>query len=155
MEYASFSFHLMAPSTKRSVNAIHYTALRAIYKKKKEFGNSNLLSLAQDITMDERLGNLKENYFKKAIKHKNPLIMQLIEEYKSFKNGRSISTPTVFCGSKVIDEFFMPIEMPLNSLFEWITKSKSSFLSSKNFLKKKPPSLKTKFFKPSKKIFEP
>ena len=76
MEYASFSFHLMAPPTKRSVNAIHYTALRAIYKKKKEFGNLNLLSLAQDITMDERLGNLKENYLKKAIKHKNFDIMR-------------------------------------------------------------------------------
>jgi hypothetical protein len=96
MEYASFSFHLMAPSAKRSVNAFHYTALRSIYKKKKEFGNSNLLSLAQGITMDERLGNLKENYFKKAIKHKNPLIMQLIEEYKSFKNGRIFMPSSLF-----------------------------------------------------------
>ena len=113
MEYASFTFH-MAASTKKTVNAIHYTTLRTIYKKNREFGNANLLNTANDITMDERLSNLKENYFKKAIKY----ICQLIEEYKSFKGGRDISVPTAFCGSKVIDEYTAPIEMPLNSLFE-------------------------------------
>lgn len=116
MEYASFTFHMMVASTKKTVNAIHYTTLRTIYKKNREFGNANLLNTANDITMDERLSNLKENYFKKAIKYKNPLICQLIEEYKSFKGGRDISVPTAFCG--FIDEYTAPIEMPLNSLFE-------------------------------------
>ena len=68
--------------------------------------------------MDERLSNLKENYLKKAIKNKNPLITQLIEEYKCFRGGHVISVPTVFCGSKVIDEYTGLIELPINPLFD-------------------------------------
>jgi len=117
MEYASFTFHLMSSNMKSTVNAIHHTALRIIYNKDKEFGNANLLKFANDITMEERLSNLKENYLKKAIKHKNPLICQLIEEYKCFRGGHLISVPTVFCESKVVDDFIGSTEMPLNHLF--------------------------------------
>jgi hypothetical protein len=103
---------------KSTVNAIHHTALRIIYNKDKEYGNANLLKIANDITMEERLSNLKENYLKKAIKHKNPLICQLIEEYNCFRGGHMISVPTVFCESKVVEDFIGSIEMPLNHLFD-------------------------------------
>ena len=67
--------------------------------------------------MKVRLDELKEKYLRKAIKNRNPLIVQLVDEYKSFKGGRTLQIPTVFCGSKVIDEYIRPMPIPTNDLF--------------------------------------
>ena len=104
----------MSKSTRKSVSAIHHTALRTVYKKDREFGNSNILELANDISLEERLCNLKENYLKKSISNKNPLIIQLVEEYRNFKNGRVVTVPMVFCGSKVVDGYVRECGTTLN-----------------------------------------
>lgn len=48
LEYASFTYHLMTDRTQKSIDAIHHTALRIIFKQKREIGNVHLLNIAND-----------------------------------------------------------------------------------------------------------
>ena len=87
-EYASFIFSTLSQEDKRSLNAIQYNAFRAIYQKDRSYKNRNLLILANETTLEKRLNNLHEKYLCRAISSKNPLVNQMIDEYKSLKQGR-------------------------------------------------------------------
>jgi len=80
------------------LNVIQNNALRAIFKKKKEFGNEPLRLLAEELKLEDRMRDLKKRYLAKCINFDNPIITNLIEEYNSYANGRSIKTKTPLCG---------------------------------------------------------
>ncbi len=52
--------------------------------------------------------NLNKNYIEKTLNFSNPLILQLIDEYKrGFDGGRIVKKPTPLCASRcVFDDFF-------------------------------------------------
>ena len=72
-------------------------ALRSIYAKKREFGNEALLSLSNEITIQERMNELKKRYLQKVIEHKNPIITSLINEFKDYARGRVLRTKKPLC----------------------------------------------------------
>ena len=78
MEYASFTYHLMTDRTQKSIDEIHHTALRVIFKQKRENGNVHLLSIANGVSMKVRLDELKGKYLSKAVKNRSTLIVQLV-----------------------------------------------------------------------------
>jgi hypothetical protein len=80
------------------LNVIQNNALRAIFKKKKEFGNEPLRLLAEELKLEDRMRDLKKRYLAKCINFDNPIITNLIEEYNSYVNGRSIKIKTPLCG---------------------------------------------------------
>jgi hypothetical protein len=80
------------------LNVIQNHALRAIFKKKKEFGNEPLRLLSEEIKLEDRMRDLKKRYLAKCINFDNPVITNLIEEYNSYANGRSIKIKTPLCG---------------------------------------------------------
>ena len=79
------------------MRVIQNNALRSIYKKKRQFGNIQLHELAQEISIDTRLNDLKQRYIQKCIDHTNPVIVPLINEFKSYSNGRQITIRTPLC----------------------------------------------------------
>jgi len=109
MEYASFIFDLMPPNNKASIEVIHNTALRVIFKKEKLvnnklISNQRFLNLANEKNMETRLRELKIKYLNKAISNNNPLIKPLHEEFLNFKGGRRLSIKTVFCDYDFLPE---------------------------------------------------
>ena len=56
------------------LNTIQNNALRAIFKKKREFGNEPLRLLAKELTLIDRMRNLKKRYLLKCIESNNPII---------------------------------------------------------------------------------
>ena len=88
------------------MNAVQYNALRIIYGKDRQFGNKNLLKLANIETLKDRMKNLKTEYTIKAIEKKNPIITDLVNEYKEFSHyGMSrfeLHTRTPLCN--IIDK---------------------------------------------------
>ena len=90
IEYSAPFYDTLSPKLKNILNATQYNALRIIHEKDKSFGNKNLLQLAQIESIDERMKYLKNNYIKTALANKNPLIMEIIDDYKKFKyHGRT------------------------------------------------------------------
>ena len=103
MEYSAFIFNILPINAKKKLEAIQNNALRRIYKKDRRFGNANLLELAEESTIEERMQTLHEKYMLSAIESENPLI-SLIHEYQNYKGGRTISVATpLFHASTTID----------------------------------------------------
>ncbi len=73
-------------------------ALRAIFDKKKEFGNEPLRLLAKELKLEDRLRNLKKRYLSKCLESKNPILVNLISEYNAYANGRTLEVKTPLCG---------------------------------------------------------
>jgi len=51
-------------------------------------------------TLDERFLKLRRRYVQKAIINNDPVILELIEEYKNFKGGRVLTKKTLLCELK-------------------------------------------------------
>ena len=73
----------MGTDQKRELESIQNSALRAIFKKKREFGNKDLLKLAKIETIRKRMDKLNNTYIKKCVARKNPIITDLINSYKN------------------------------------------------------------------------
>ena len=105
MEYSAFIFNIISNAAKNKIEAIQNNALRRIYKKDRRFGNINLLKLATEAPITERMQSLHEKYMHNAIDTDNPIIQKLIVEYKNYKGGREISVVTPLCSvTNIIDE---------------------------------------------------
>ena len=58
------------------------------FKMKREFGNEPLRLLAEELKLVDRMHDLKKRYLSKCIDSSNPILTNLIEDYKTFANGR-------------------------------------------------------------------
>ena len=101
LEYSAFIYDTLSNNMKDVLNAVQYNALRIIYDKDRRFGNKNLLKLANIETIKSRMNNLKLTYINSAIKNKNPIISELVDEYKNFyhygMNRHTLNTKTPLC----------------------------------------------------------
>ena len=61
---------------------IQNSALRAIFKKKHEYGNKNLLKQAEIASIRKRMNKLNNPYLKKRLAQETPIICDLNECYK-------------------------------------------------------------------------
>ena len=57
--------------------------MRTIFNKKREFGTKNLLKLAGVDLIRSRMDQINNSYLEKCILQKNPIIVDLIENYRS------------------------------------------------------------------------
>ena len=98
VEYSFVMENCLQSGAVTKLNTIQNNALRAIFKKKREFGNEPLRLLAKELTLVDRMRNLKKRYLAKCIESKNPIITKLINEYKAYANGRILPIKTPLCG---------------------------------------------------------
>ena len=57
-----------------------------------------LEQFSKELKLEDRMRNLKKRYLSKCIEFDNPIITNLINEYNSYANGRSIKIKTPLCG---------------------------------------------------------
>ena len=69
----------------------------------KKFGNVQIHELAQEISIDTRLNELKQRYVQKCIDLSNTIIVYLINEFKSYSNDRRITIWTPLCVTNGIE----------------------------------------------------
>ena len=53
--------------------------------------------LAEEISIDDRLIELKERYLNKALDYENPIIAELYEDFKNYSNGGILKIKTPLC----------------------------------------------------------
>jgi hypothetical protein len=96
------------------LNVIQNNALRAIFKMKREFGNEPLRMLAKEFKLVDPMRDLKKRYLSKCIDSSNPILTSLIEEYKTFANGRILNTKTPLCDVlNQLDHLTSPLSSPI------------------------------------------
>ena len=83
LEYSSIIYSTLSNALKDILNAVQYNALRIIFEKDRKFGNKNLLMLAKVEPLKVRMRKLELEFIRKAIEHKNPIICDIINEYKT------------------------------------------------------------------------
>ena len=105
IEYSAILFDTLNAKLKNMLNSIQYNALCIIYNKDKSFGNSNLLNLAKIETIGERMNKLKNSFVNDALTSQNPLIEELVKDYKNFKcygkNNFNLKKKTPMCSIKI------------------------------------------------------
>ena len=62
MEYVGLNFYILGKEQKNELEVIQNSALRAIFNKKREYGNRNLLKLAKVESIRSRLNKLNNLY---------------------------------------------------------------------------------------------
>lgn len=82
IEYIGLNYYSLGNNQKSELEAIQNNALRTIFKKKREFGNKNLLKIAGVETIRSRMNKLNNIYLQKCQLRKNPIICDLMECYK-------------------------------------------------------------------------
>ena len=103
----------MSKPAQEQMQIIQNNALRIALKMgfNKETGKNERISklheTAEIITVKERCKHLKEKYLLNAIKDCNPMICDLVNEYKAFSGARILKVETLFENIEVFD-----IELP-------------------------------------------
>ena len=106
MEYSSFIAKIINRKLLNKLQIIQNGALRAIFGKKREFGNENLHRLANVIGVEERLVCLRERFLERAEAYENPMIIELIDDYReTFRRGAPPGKPTILCNSEWANMF--------------------------------------------------
>jgi len=84
MEYSSIIFHSIAVTNFHKLEVIQNNAIRSIFKLPYLTNQETLLSISHIEGLKERFHNLNHKYLTNCIKTKNPLIMDLMDEFKQF-----------------------------------------------------------------------
>ena len=107
IEYSGLNYDSLGTNQKRELETIQNNDLRAIFKKNREFGNKNLRKLAKVDSIKVRMSKLNGQYLEKCVKQDNPLIIDLIIQYKNtivsdrekgILNGRTILSQNKYFG---------------------------------------------------------
>ena len=93
MEYSSIIFHGLAVTNFHKLEVIQNNAIRSIFKLPYLTHQETLLSVSHVECLKERFRTLSHKYLTNCIENKNPLILDLSEEFKQF-NSRPNSTNT-------------------------------------------------------------
>lgn len=102
--YSCFAINLMSETNKKKLQALENSALRAIYHEPKHFNNEKLLELANMDGLNVRLNKLTSSYFNRCDTVKNPLICDLIADYKDFVTKDETGRNTLLCMDKYTQE---------------------------------------------------
>ena len=93
IDYSLFLFPILSPTNQKKLQSIQNNALRIIFRKKYDFDANILHESAKIDNLASRSKKLLENYINNATTNKNPLFIDLKNEYISNKNT---STRTFF-----------------------------------------------------------
>ena len=88
-----------------NIQKIHNNAFRLIFHKLKDTRLSILHSLAKVDYVQDRFKKLSLRFILKAIYNKNPIILDSLNEFTNYSNGRILTIKTLFCEfkSKIYD----------------------------------------------------
>ena len=112
IEYMGMNYYAFGRAQRNELEVIQNSALRAILKKKREDGNKNLLREANIESIRQRMNRLNCKYVEKSIKQGNPIVKDLIENYKGiiekdtnsgYISGATILNQNKFC-NRIIKE---------------------------------------------------
>ncbi len=84
---------------KNKLQVIQNNALRIILNKPKIM-KTKIVDLHSEVnleTLETRSLKLRRRYVQKAISNNNPVILELIEEFKNYKGGRVLTRKTLLC----------------------------------------------------------
>jgi hypothetical protein len=99
----------MNKKAQEALQVVQNNALRVALKigfnrnSKKNTRIKTLHDSANIISVEERCNNLREKYTLNSVADCNPLICDLINEYKAFVGGRILTTATLFDNIEVLD----------------------------------------------------
>ena len=94
MEYSSIIFYGIADTNFRKLEVIQNNAIRSIFKLPYLTHQETLLSTSQIECLKDRFRTLNQKYLAKCIENKNPLILDLMDEFNQFKSRpNSTNTP--------------------------------------------------------------
>lgn len=103
IEYTSHTFHTLSNTSQKVIQVVQNTALRIIFKQKREFGNLPLHHLAEMPFLKDRMLELTNNYIECAEVNANPLISDLIDDYLELTSEYILPRPTILCGIPYIE----------------------------------------------------
>ena len=114
IDYSAILSPIISATNLNTLQIIQNNALRIIFKKPLITRTTInwLHDRANLIRIEVRMINLRKRYIFKAIDNKNPLILDLIEDYLIFKGGRTLRKNTLLCD--VYDDLI--IKRNLNNL---------------------------------------
>ena len=115
IDYSAILSPIISATNLNTLQIIQNNALRIIFKKPlitRTTINWLHVTWANLIRIEVRMINLRKRYIFKAIDNKNPLIVELIEDYLIFKGGRTLRKKTILCD--VYDDLI--IKRNLNNL---------------------------------------
>ena len=124
IDYCAFLFSVMSKKAQETLQVVQNNALRVALKmgfnrnSKKNTRITTLHDSANIITVEERCNNLREKYILNSVADCNPLICDLINEYKAFVGGRILTTATLFDNIEVFD---IVLPEKIGSHYQWIT----------------------------------
>jgi len=99
MDYSAILMPVICETNKNKLQVIQNNALRIILNKPK-LTKTRIVDLHLESkleTLEERFLKLRRRYVQKAIINSNPVIVELIDEYKNFKGGRLLTKKTLLC----------------------------------------------------------
>lgn len=85
---------------KNKLQVIQNNCLRIIFKKNSYTRISDLHELAKIETIESRFKKLNSIYFRRGLISKNPIILELINEYINYSAARIIKKETPLCPVK-------------------------------------------------------
>ena len=104
-DYCSFTFNCMSNKSKKILQTLQNSSIRICHrirydkKDNKTISTEKIHKIANIEYIDARCETLKKNYIQNAISTNNPIINELINEYKNYAGGRIISHKTPLCNA--------------------------------------------------------
>ena len=100
LEYSSIIYTSLNKENKTKLQVIQNNCLRIILKKNSYTRISDLHNLANIETIESRFKKLNSSYFRRGLINKNPIILELINDYINYSAARLIKKETPLCPVK-------------------------------------------------------
>ena len=93
IDYSAFMYPVLSESSRKSIQAIQNGAVRLIFHRSK----TEHLSTETLNTVETRMEALNARYFSKAISNRNPLVIEMIEDYWFNFGNEILNKKTLLC----------------------------------------------------------
>jgi len=109
IEYVSFAHNCMSKKSKKFLQKLQNNSIRICYKIKfneltqKMVSTQEIHKIANIEMIEKRCETLKKEYIENAVATSNPIICGLINEYRNYSGGRTITHTTPLCSINVYD----------------------------------------------------
>jgi hypothetical protein len=109
IDYCSFAYNCMDKKSRNSLQSIQNNAIRICYKlnfnktTKNQLSTIEIHKIANIETIENRCETLKKDYIENAILSENPIICEIIREFKAFDNGKILTHPTPLCKTAIYE----------------------------------------------------
>ena len=114
-DYSHFCANNISKFWLNRMQSIQNSAIRSIFKLPYDTPSNTLYTTAKTLkldTVESRLFSLNRNYISRSIDNSNPLIVQLIDEYRRGFSARLVNNPTPLCASNtLLENFFQGINI--------------------------------------------